>query len=240
MDLNEKFVITISREIGSGGRTVGRKLSEKLGVPYCDKNVIRGLIEHFNLSAYNIEKIKGEKKNWLSDFVQKVAPVPPAGSFLETESRYATEYPEAVTTENIFKSNIETISTIGNILFVETVSAFYDYRNKYKNDVADAFLQEGETSIQSYEGLSEFNAPSISYMGELHYLAMKRNFEQCKMLMKVSEEDMDVFSKERKRVEEPIHDESMVEMTKVFEERHQREAALQKAREEGRKALGKD
>ena len=103
MDLNEKFVITISREIGSGGRTVGRKLSEKLGVPYCDKNVIRGLIEHFNLSAYNIEKIKGEKKNWLSDFIQKVAPVPPAGSFLETESRYATEYPEAVTTENIFK-----------------------------------------------------------------------------------------------------------------------------------------
>lgn len=103
MDLNEKFVITISREIGSGGRTVGRKLSEKLGVPYCDKNVIRGLIEHFNLSAYNIERIKGEKKNWLSDFVQKVAPVPPAGSFLETESRYATEYPEAVTTENIFK-----------------------------------------------------------------------------------------------------------------------------------------
>jgi hypothetical protein len=69
---------------------------------------------------------------------------------------------------------------------------------------------------------------------------MKRNFEQCKMLMKVSEEDMDVFSKERKRVEEPIHDESMVEMTKVFEERHQREAALQKARAEGRKALGQD
>ena len=144
------------------------------------------------------------------------------------------------TTENIFKSNIETISTIGNILFVETVSAFYDYRNKYKNDVVDAFLQEGETSIRSYEGLSEFNAPSISYMGALHYLAMKRNFEQCKMLMKVSEEDMDVFSKERKRVEEPIHDESMVEMTKVFEEGHQREAALQKAREEGRKALGQD
>ena len=67
------------------------------------------------------------------------------------------------TTENIFKSNIETISTIGNILFVETVSSFYDFRDKYKNDVVDAFWKEGETSIESHEGLSEFNAPYYAY-----------------------------------------------------------------------------
>ena len=32
MNTKEQFVITIAREIGSGGRTVGRKLAEKLGV----------------------------------------------------------------------------------------------------------------------------------------------------------------------------------------------------------------
>ena len=32
MNKNEKFVIAINREVGSGGRTVGRKLAEKLGV----------------------------------------------------------------------------------------------------------------------------------------------------------------------------------------------------------------
>ena len=31
MNKNEKFVITINRELGSGGRTVGRILAEKLG-----------------------------------------------------------------------------------------------------------------------------------------------------------------------------------------------------------------
>ena len=31
MDKNQKFVITINRELGSGGRTVGEKLAEKLG-----------------------------------------------------------------------------------------------------------------------------------------------------------------------------------------------------------------
>ena len=145
------------------------------------------------------------------------------------------------TTENIFKSNIETISTIGNILFVETVSSFYDFRDKYKNDVVDAFWQEGETSIQSHEGLSEFNAPSYAYMGGMYYNIMKREFEECMVLVKVSEEDLDVFSKERKRVEESILGESRAEkVEKLIEERHQREAALQKAREEGRKALGQD
>ena len=37
MNKNEKFVITLNRELGSGGRTVGRKLSEKLGVPFFEK-----------------------------------------------------------------------------------------------------------------------------------------------------------------------------------------------------------
>lgn len=144
------------------------------------------------------------------------------------------------TTENIFKSNIETISTIGNILFVETVSAFYVFRDKYKKEVVEAFMGEGDTSIRNYEGLSEFDAPYYAYLGGMYYQVMRRDFEECMALMKVSEEDLDVFSKERKRVEDAILGESSTEMTKVFEERHQRDAALQKAREEGRKALGQD
>ena len=43
MDKEKKFVITINRELGSGGRTVGRKLAEKLGVPYYDKLLIQSL-----------------------------------------------------------------------------------------------------------------------------------------------------------------------------------------------------
>ena len=34
MNKNEQFVITINREVGTGGRTVGRKLAEKLCVKY--------------------------------------------------------------------------------------------------------------------------------------------------------------------------------------------------------------
>ena len=36
----EKKIITISREFGSGGRTLGRKVAEKLGIPFYDKELV--------------------------------------------------------------------------------------------------------------------------------------------------------------------------------------------------------
>ena len=67
MNKKEQFVITINRELGSGGRTVGRKLAERLGVKYCDKAVIDGLTQKFGLSTERIEEIKAQKKSWWND-----------------------------------------------------------------------------------------------------------------------------------------------------------------------------
>ena len=36
----EKKIITISREFGSGGRTIGRQLAEKLGIPFYDEELV--------------------------------------------------------------------------------------------------------------------------------------------------------------------------------------------------------
>ena len=36
----KKFVITIGREYGSGGRIIGEKLAKRLGVNFYDKNMI--------------------------------------------------------------------------------------------------------------------------------------------------------------------------------------------------------
>lgn len=145
------------------------------------------------------------------------------------------------TTESIFRSNIETIRTIGNILFVETVSAFYDERNKYKTDVVEKFQEEEEMATSRYENLAALDAPSYVYFGEMYYQAMKRDFEECKMLMNVSEDDLDVFRKEQERLEQSLLGESRAEMVgRVNEERNQLEKALLKARKEGRKALEQD
>ena len=36
-----KVIVTIGREFGSGGRAVGKKLAEDLGIPYYDKEILQ-------------------------------------------------------------------------------------------------------------------------------------------------------------------------------------------------------
>lgn len=52
----KKRIITISREFGSGGRTIGRQLAEKLGVPCYDKELIEKLAEQTGLAKKYIEE----------------------------------------------------------------------------------------------------------------------------------------------------------------------------------------
>ena len=108
MDTQQKFIITISRELGSGGRTIGRKLAERLGVRYCDKALIHSLMEKFNLTTFEIENIKAKKKNWLSDFIERVAPVPTTGALFGTSAAFSeTDIPHYTTSDEIFAAESE-------------------------------------------------------------------------------------------------------------------------------------
>ena len=96
MNKNSKFVITINRELGSGGRTVGRKLAELLGVKYYDKAVVQGLTEKYGLTAEEIERLKAqEKPSWWSELQDRCKsllsanpqPKPSTSAMFETERR---------------------------------------------------------------------------------------------------------------------------------------------------------
>ena len=140
------------------------------------------------------------------------------------------------TTENIFRSNIETISTIGNIFFIETVSLFYDLRSTYKTEVVDPFNHDCETATKDYESLSDFNSASFLYNSSLYYSALRRNFEQSKAMMKVSEQDLEAFSKKRTIHFSDNEGSAAEETGNIIEERRQLNLRFQQAREEGRKA----
>ena len=141
------------------------------------------------------------------------------------------------TTENIFRSNIETINTIGNFFFVETVSLFYDYRSRYKTEVVETFNHDCETATKDYESLSDFNSTSILYYSSIYYSGLRRKFEQSKAMMKVSEQDLEAFGKERTILFRSINGKSAAEETgKIIEEKRRLNLRFQQAREEGRKA----
>ena len=73
MKTDEKFVITINREIGSGGCTIGRKLAEKLGVKFYNKAVLQQLVNHFDISPEQIDRIKARKRNWWTELSELIA-----------------------------------------------------------------------------------------------------------------------------------------------------------------------
>ena len=52
----KKVIITIGREFGSGGREIGIKLSEKLNIPFYDKELILHTAEKTNLEHSIVEK----------------------------------------------------------------------------------------------------------------------------------------------------------------------------------------
>ena len=106
MNLKEPFVITVSREAGSGGHTVGALLAEKLGTRYLDNYLIKALEEKFKLTVSGIEKLKGEKKNWFADFAEFITPIPSARA-LNINSRYTQEFRPGVSTAEIFKAESE-------------------------------------------------------------------------------------------------------------------------------------
>ena len=129
MKKDEKFVVTINRELGSGGRTVGRKLALKLGVNYYDKTLVKALQEQYNLTVEEIEKLKGRKQNWWSDIERVLTMGPGLNSnyYLPQKS----EVPDILTTDEMFKTETEILKSIVHetSCVVAGRSGFYVFRD---------------------------------------------------------------------------------------------------------------
>lgn len=110
MKLDEKYVITINRELGSGGRTIGEKLAKRLGVPFYDKALIQELEKKFDLTSEEIERLKGQKHNWWADFKRSLKIMP---SFAAPQIIPGnTAMPDFLVTNDIFKSETEILKAI--------------------------------------------------------------------------------------------------------------------------------
>lgn len=129
MKTNEKFVITINRELGSGGRTVGRKLAERLNVEFYDKAVIKGLQEKYHLSEKEIERAKGNNHSWWSEFKRMVN----LGGNDSTATYYDPKkgYHEMLDPKTVFKDESEILKAIAEAesCVVAGRSGFYVFRD---------------------------------------------------------------------------------------------------------------
>lgn len=131
MRRNEKFVIAINRELGSGGRTVGRKLAERLHVEFYDKALIKTLEERYSLTVEEIEKLKGRSHNWLAELKRALF----ASEGVAVTSNYILavpgDKPIQPTTYDVFKAEQEILKSIAaeESCVIAGRSGFYVFRD---------------------------------------------------------------------------------------------------------------
>lgn len=162
MNKNEQYVITINRELGSGGRTVGRILAEKLGVPYYDKALAKPLEEKFDMTIDQIEQLKGNNRSWWAD-VKRVL-------ILGEEAANSSEYydennKQLVTSEAVLEAEKEILHSIAikESCVIAGRSAFFamnGYPN-HLNVLIQASMEYRLKRVMEKQNLSEEEAKKV-------------------------------------------------------------------------------
>ncbi len=70
MNKEEKFVITISRQFGTGGHEIGAEIARRLGVKLLDKQILNAVASRYCAVEDAVEKISSRNPLWRDDFTQ--------------------------------------------------------------------------------------------------------------------------------------------------------------------------
>ena len=68
MNQEDKFVITISRQFGTGGHEIGAELARRLGVKLLDKQILNEVARRMSAVEDAVEKIETRNPLWRDDF----------------------------------------------------------------------------------------------------------------------------------------------------------------------------
>ncbi|NTV88850.1 MAG: cytidylate kinase-like family protein [Clostridiales bacterium] len=70
--MNERlpFIITISRQLGSGGSYIGQKLADQLGISYLDKEIIKQASKELGIAEEQLELRDEKERSWWDSFLK--------------------------------------------------------------------------------------------------------------------------------------------------------------------------
>ena len=106
MNKEDKFVITISRQFGTGGHEIGAELARRLGVKLLDKQILNEVASRMEAVEDAVEKIEARNPLWRDDFT----------NFYRTYMAQA-EYnglEQEQTSRKLFKAQADAIRRIAN------------------------------------------------------------------------------------------------------------------------------
>jgi cytidylate kinase len=69
--MEKRFIVTIGREFGTGGRQIATELAEMLGVKLYDRQLLDPIKERYNMTQEEIDKVKAVKPSFWYDNVSE-------------------------------------------------------------------------------------------------------------------------------------------------------------------------
>lgn len=84
-------VITISRQFGAGGKTIGKKVAEKLGYTFVDEDLVQLIAEKAKVSPGWVESVEKEAGGRLSRIVSRMVSKPLVDKILKDDYGYIDE-----------------------------------------------------------------------------------------------------------------------------------------------------
>jgi len=109
-------------------------------------------------------------------------------------------------------------------------------RENYKAIVIEDF-QNQSNNLLFLETLRDLNTPNFIFYSEAFFRSMTVDFENCKKLMKVTDDDLEVFSRQKEKLMEATRSKIAEDVQETSSDRNVRSTRLQQAREEGQKQL---
>lgn len=62
--MEKRFIVTIGREFGTGGRQIATELAEMLGVQLYDRQLLDTIKERYDMTQEEIDQVKAVKPSW--------------------------------------------------------------------------------------------------------------------------------------------------------------------------------
>ena len=84
-------VITISRQFGAGGITLGKMVAKKFGYTFADTEIIKMVAKMANVSTHFVNTVEKEAGGKFSKFISKTVSKPLVGRILKDERGYIDE-----------------------------------------------------------------------------------------------------------------------------------------------------
>lgn len=147
--MENKKIITISREFGSGGRLIGKRLAEKLDVPYYDKELLERIAEE---SGFCKEMIEDAEKKAKNSFLYSLASAMGTGE----------SGPESLSlNERFFLAQFDTIKKIADEGSCVIVGRCADYILRGMPEATNVFIY-AEEADKINRAVQEYGVPADS------------------------------------------------------------------------------